>query len=691
MENRYLANETLDNLVIGADADKWKHEYIGENEVPRCSWEGKTIYSPVLPPLVDAMADAVVRGKNAHEAGHARLTRCDKNPAWSQLKGNVANALEDLRIEAGVSKLSAAIAEDIKIMNKSIVQQIQRKWSTMSAGTIKPLDEALFAMSIMEQGFTPMWNMSPEAQKYVSAAQAAFAKWREADQDTPKGFATIEKVADEVLKCLQQAKNEMSQQSQGNQSQQEQDNNQQNQRQQGNGGSQGKQEEGEESQEQQGSATSSNGEGKPQEGNEANGEPQEGNNAQESVENVQEEQGEGNNANGDETSENDGENAESEDDGKKGENGEEANQEEGENGEEGKGEGNDKGDKPELDGGDCDAGNQEGNDNAPLNIQPGDPSEDFDGKDFKTDAIKDILGKAIEQAKKELDNAGIGRYTSYVQEDEIREAEARPVRYEQSKQKASGMVAKLRSHLEAMLRSMSRCKVIGNRDAGDLDAARLADLAKSLTRNVFTETTNGISLDTSVTILIDESGSIGDTCQIFQTMAIAFSEALERLGIKYEILGHTTKCATSDECDKFVRARPMLILEHKRFDEPLRKAKYKLGSIGSFGCNADGEALLHAWKRAEAQRTKRHIVFVLSDGEPNAAGRGGSNRTLEKHLISVVNHIRKSGGEVYAIGIGTTSPKRYYGEKYFFYANNESSINNQFFRNIANVIAKIQK
>lgn len=686
MENRYIANETLDKLIIGTyEAAQWHHKYIGENEVPCCSWSEKTIYSPVLPPLVDPIADAVIRGKNAHEAGHARLTRSDKNPAWSQLKCNVANALEDLRIEAGISKLSAAIAEDIKTMNKSVVGEIQRGWSVAGCQA-KPLDEALFALSIMEGGFTPVWAVSPEAQKYIDAAKNAFGKWKEANQDAPEGFAKIIEVADEVVKCFEQAKQEM-----GN-GQGEGGEGEQNQNQQGNGQSQqskkpsaGNQQKGEGEKAERNSSEEGNNSGTN--GNEKGEEQSQGEvgdeNKQEEGEGRNEE-GEGNNnANDAENANDNGENA--------GNEGKDAEGKENNGNENGEGEGDNEG-NGEQDGKETDGKADNKSESSVKKIEAGSAADDFDGKDFKTEAIKKIMGKAIGEAKKELSNAGIGRYTSYTQEDEIREAESRQSRYEQSKQKASGMVAKLRSHLEQMLRSMSRCRVVRNREGGDLDVSRLADLAKSLTRNVFTETLNGISLDTTVSILIDESGSIGDTCEVFQTMAIAFSEALERLGIKYEILGHTTKCANNGSvADTFVRARPMLVLEHKRFDEPLRKAKYKLGSIGSFGCNADGEALLHTWKRAEAQRAKRHIVFVLSDGEPNAASRSVGNSALYKHLKSVVDHIRKAGGEVYAIGIGTQSPKQFYGDKYFFYANDEKSINDQFFRNIANVIAKIQK
>ena len=641
MENRYLANETLDKLVIGTlESAKWRHKHIGENEVPCCSWAEKTIYSPVLPPLVDPVADSVIRGKNAHEAGHARLTRSDKNPAWSTLKCNVVNALEDLRIEAGVGKLSAAIAEDIKTMNKSVVGEIQKSWS-IGKCPARPLDEALFALSIMEQGFAPCWQMGLGAQKYISAARDAFGKWKQASQDVPEGFAKIVEVADEVVKRLEQAKQEMENEK-GNQ---------------GNQGNQGKQDGSQQGEggkgnadKPQGGSSESDKRGESQDSKDSENKPKEGAGRNE--------EGRGdNNANNGNNRGKGEKNAENEDNRKGDENG-----------------------RPD---GKAESGIKRGR----AEITP----DDFDGRDFRTESLKKIIGKAVGEAKKELANAGI-EYTAYTQEDEVREAESRPSRYEASRQNASGMVAKLRSHLEQMLRSMSRCRVVRNREGGDLDASRLADLAKSLTRNVFTETMSGISLDTTVSILIDESGSIGRTCEVFQTMAIAFSEALERLGIKYEILGHTTKSANNHQASgAFVRSRPMLVLEHKRFDEPLRKAKYKLGSIGSFGCNADGEALLHTWKRAVSQRAKRHIVFVLSDGEPNGAKSHSGNQMLCRHLKSVADRIRKDGGEVYAIGIGTTSPKKFYGEKYFFYAGNEKSINEQFFRNIANVIARNQK
>ncbi len=674
--NRYLANEAIDNFII-PDNDCWTHKFIKDTDCPMCSWGKRTIYSPVLPPIIDTTADAVIRGKNMHEAGHGRLTRCDKDASWTPLMGNVANALEDLRIEKGISKLSPAIAEDIRTMNKAIVPDVMRQFCDAQPGQVKPLDEALFALQAMEGGFTPTWRVSEIAQKYIDAAKEAFGKWRDCDCDTTAGYEQIIKVADEVIKCFEQAKKEMQQEQQGQQGQQTQQNQESIQESEGQGGSESSESEERSNSQNNSVASSDNGKGEKSGKNEDGAE-----NAQES-----DEDNAGNdNANGNENNDIGNDNAQESEDGANDDNGENAESNESENaGDEGN----------EGENGESNEGNEGDKNNASKSIteskssngdrqveQPQNANgieDDFSGRDYKEDAIRKVIKNACDESVQEF-----GNYTAYTREDEIKPANEDEASYAKSKAKAAGMVSKLRSHLEESLKAMNRCKVIGNRDCGDLDASMLPYLAKSLTRNVFCETIKGISLDTTVSILIDESGSIGNTCEIFKTMAIAFSEALERIGIKYEILGHTTGY-NHGQGDNYDRQVPMIIFEHKRFNQPLRKERNRLGSIGSYGCNVDGEALLHTWKRAIAQRAKRHIVFVLSDGLPNG---GSHNDKLYSHLKKTVEYIRKNGGEVYAIGIGTMQPKKYYGEKNFFYAEGGTSINTIFFKRIAEAIAK---
>ena len=74
---RLNANEAIDQFILGCDASNWSHVYIDNNDVPCCDIENHRICSPVLPSMIDAKMDVIVRGKNEHEAGHARLT-----PPW---------------------------------------------------------------------------------------------------------------------------------------------------------------------------------------------------------------------------------------------------------------------------------------------------------------------------------------------------------------------------------------------------------------------------------------------------------------------------------------------------------------------------------------------------------------------------------------------------------------------------------
>ena len=633
MENRQLANLAIDNFVLGEDAHEWKHVYISNSAVPTCNWDNKTISSPVLPPLLDPVADAVVRGKNAHEAGHGRLTRANKNPSWSALKSNVVNVLEDLRIERGVGRLSDSLESDLRTMNHQITARLQKEIQN-HPGALKPGDEAMLALSMAEQGIAPLWRVSDKAQGYISAAKAAFAKWRDVDCDTPAGFAEIEKIADEVVACFEEEKEQQKKQQQGQsqkQGGQQQGNKQKGE--QGKGEQQAQEGEGGESQESAGQSNQDKGAEEKKSQSAESGKPEEEKKAE---------------------------------------------SKQGKSGSEGE-----KGEKGETDNGRSVSERSESKQDSQSNKEASGCSDDFSDRNLADEALQAIIKEKVDDAQSRL-----GDYTAYTLEDEVRLADENQSEYERAKAAAAGMVAKLRSHLEQSLKSASRCKTISGRDSGDLDASMLPYLAKNLPRDVFFDTIKGISLDTTVSILIDESGSIGSTCRTFRTLAIAFSEALERLGVKYEVLGHTTKSYRHTPGVATNRTKPMVIFEHKRFNMPLRRERNRLGSISSYNCNVDGEALLETWKRAKAQRANRHLVFVLTDGVPNGAESPHANIPLYHHLKRTVQYIRQEGGEVYAIGIGTKEPEQFYGEKFFLYAANSSEITHQFFRQVSEAIAK---
>jgi cobalamin biosynthesis protein CobT len=272
--------------------------------------------------------------------------------------------------------------------------------------------------------------------------------------------------------------------------------------------------------------------------------------------------------------------------------------------------------------------------------------------------------------------------------DEIKKAKNDELSFSESKSKIAGTISMFASYLEQSLRTLSRCRKISGRDKGILDTKYLPAIAKNLTKNVFYSKKQGISLDTTVSILLDESGSMGEenkyiTCR---NTAIALAEVLNRLGIKFEILGHHAGWGYTHNTNgvHYHRLSRMLINEYKCFDEQYEKVKFRLGNTQHRYGNVDGEALLHTFKRCMNQRSNRHIIFVLSDGEPS----GAINDTINcGHLKTAIDFCRKNGAEVYGFGIKTICPKRFYGEKYFIHLASDDDFKTSFFRKVADIIS----
>ena len=278
-----------------------------------------------------------------------------------------------------------------------------------------------------------------------------------------------------------------------------------------------------------------------------------------------------------------------------------------------------------------DDGNEDGGyDDASCkkNAEDGDSGEDKSNlleSDEDAPGLDDALKEEWARAVKDSSNAFDG-YTAWTAKDTVVPASESQSGYEYARNEVKGAISMMTGHLEQSLRSMSRCRVMHGRDRGALDKSRLAVMAKSLDKNVFTSVTKGISLDVAVSLLIDESGSIGYTCYDFRRMAVALCECLDRLGIKFEVLGHTTH-GNSSYMEGYVRTMPMTIYEHKRFDQSYRSERFRVGSIGSEDCNVDGEALLLTAKRLFAQKHRprrgdtRFLAVLSVDGYGHEAFR----------------------------------------------------------------------
>ena len=147
-----------------------------------------------------------------------------------------------------------------------------------------------------------------------------------------------------------------------------------------------------------------------------------------------------------------------------------------------------------------------------------------------------------------------------------------------------------------------------------------------------------------------------------------FARALERCGVKCEVLGFTTRDWDGGEPAREWAAAKyppnpgrLNALEHvivKDADTPWRRARASLGLFlhdEMLKENIDGEALLWAHGRLMARRENRRILVVVSDGTPMDEATFAANGYdyLDHHLVSVVDAIEtRSPVRLAAIGIG---------------------------------------
>ncbi|MCW3848159.1 cobaltochelatase subunit CobT [Sphingomonas sp. LB-2] len=233
-----------------------------------------------------------------------------------------------------------------------------------------------------------------------------------------------------------------------------------------------------------------------------------------------------------------------------------------------------------------------------------------------------------------------------------------------------GVVTKLANRLQRRLMAQQNRSWDFDQEEGILDAARLARVVVnpmlSLSYKVERDTE---FKDTIVTILIDNSGSMrGRPISIAAISADILARTLERVGVKTEILGFTTRAWKGGQSrEKWLadgrppqpgRLNDIRHILYKQADEPWRRAKKSLGLMMREGLlkeNIDGEALLWAHGRLIARPEDRKILMVISDGAPvdDSTLSVNSGSYLERHLRQVIGWIEaRSPVELVAIGIG---------------------------------------
>lgn len=165
---------------------------------------------------------------------------------------------------------------------------------------------------------------------------------------------------------------------------------------------------------------------------------------------------------------------------------------------------------------------------------------------------------------------------------------------------------------------------------GVLDTNKLAEAyqaVETVYSNKFKRTTPGLD----VCVLIDESGSMsGTNIASARKCAILLNEVFLRLKqCDFYVYGHTAD------------NRHMREVTINVYRDHWNRNRYALGKVESYSNNKDSVAIEETYKMVRKQTSKPLLMFVISDGAPNAYGLRGQPAVEE--VKKVVNRIESNG------------------------------------------------
>lgn len=165
---------------------------------------------------------------------------------------------------------------------------------------------------------------------------------------------------------------------------------------------------------------------------------------------------------------------------------------------------------------------------------------------------------------------------------------------------------------------------------GVLDTNKLAEAyqaVETVYSNKFKRTTPGLD----VCVLIDESGSMsGTNIASARKCAILLNEVFLRLKqCDFYVYGHTADNRHMGEVTINV------------YRDHWNRNRYALGKVESYSNNKDSVAIEETYKMVRKQTSKPLLMFVISDGAPNACGLRGQPAVEE--VKKVVNRIESNG------------------------------------------------
>lgn len=265
--------------------------------------------------------------------------------------------------------------------------------------------------------------------------------------------------------------------------------------------------------------------------------------------------------------------------------------------------------------------------------------------------------------------------TRYNAGHKIMFAEKNLKEYHRILRESSGSISVMRRKLERAIQSRQRVDWDGGRLEGRLDSKRLVS-AYQMNPDVYKKKEEAPALDTAITVLIDQSGSMGGRrIRVAQQISIALYECFSKIGVPFEVLGFNTTAGfpSREEKDKFnrklwetyrandysyARTSPLHTYVYSSFTDNKQVSREALSTMIKCvdGCNCDGESVKIAYERLKKRPESRKIMLVLSDGQPN----GSDNRIQKQYLRDVVNNIEKDKVDIIGVGIQSDAVQQFY-------------------------------
>lgn len=207
-----------------------------------------------------------------------------------------------------------------------------------------------------------------------------------------------------------------------------------------------------------------------------------------------------------------------------------------------------------------------------------------------------------------------------------------------------------------------------DQEEGLIDGRRLTQLVSSpMERRLFKRPQPLTHHQTSVSFLIDCSGSMKAHAETLTMMVDLLCKALERAGALTEILGFSTQTWNGGRPYRRWRAtgrKPypgrLNEVEHRIFKEAqsswqqANRAIMALLKLDLYREGIDGEAVQWACERLLTQSSQRKLLYVISDGSPmdSATNLANDDFYIDNHLQQMLHHYQTLGIEICGIGIG---------------------------------------